>query len=288
MLSGIRSYSKNEIMERLEISTRNFYRYIKTLKDSGFVIYSKSGRYIIEKNNKSVKDISSLLHFNEEESHILNEAINSIEATTKARENLINKLAALYDNDRIAIRFVAKEQSSKIKPLLDGIGLKKQVIIKEYSSSAGGKINDRIVEPFDFTPNYILLWAYEPSSGKNKLFRVERMKKVEVTDINWQFEKQHKADIVDCFRMAGKTQMKVTFDMSLLAKNLLTEEFPLSEKFISQKDDNLYRFNGWVVAKEGLGRFVLGLPGEIFNLKNKEIENYIKENLKKTKNYFSD
>ena len=28
MLSGIRSYSKNEIMEKLELSGRNFFRYI--------------------------------------------------------------------------------------------------------------------------------------------------------------------------------------------------------------------------------------------------------------------
>ena len=268
MLSGIRSYSKKEIMERLEISERNFYRYIKTLKDFGFIIDTSGGRYIIEKNNKTIKDLSDLLHFSEEESHILNEAINSIEASTKIKENLIGKLSALYDNDRIAIRFVTKEQSSKIKPLLEAIKNEKKVKVYEYLSSGSGKIGNRILEPFEFTPNFISVWAYEPESGKNKLFKVKRMKSVELTTENWSAKEKHKANLTDCFRIGGPKQIPLCFEMTLLAKNLLIEEYPLSEHFISSHGENHYRFNGWVTGFEGIGRFVLGLPGEIFNIEN--------------------
>ncbi len=280
MLSGIRIYSKQEIIERLNISERNFYRYIRTLKDFGFVVNSNNGRYIIEKNNKTVKDISSLLHFSEEESFILNEAINRIEVSTKAKENLVSKLSALYDNDRIAIRFIAKEQSSKIKPLLEAIRLKKKVVVEEYRSSGSGTIYDRILEPFDFTPNYVAVWAYESQTGENKLFKVERMKKVSLKDEEWEFETRHNADPVDCFRIAGKKQIPVSFEMSLLAKNLLTEEYPLSEQFITTKADNRYLFDGWVTGLQGVGRFILGLPGEIYEINNKELKNYIENKLK--------
>ena len=281
MLSGIRSYSREEIMERLEISDRNFYRYLRTLKDFGFVVNSEGGRYIIEKNNKNVKDISSLLHFSKEESYILNEAINRIEASTKIRQNLVGKLSALYDNDRIAIRFVAKEQSSKIKPLLDAIRHKRRVIIRAYQSSESGTIEDRVVEPFDFTPNYISLWAYEINSGENKLFKVERMKAVELSDEFWTFEDKHAADPVDCFRIAGKEKIPLHFEMTLLAKNLLTEEYPLSEKLISKLGDNRYLFKGWVSGFQGVGRFILGLPGEIFRVDNTELIKYLSEKQKK-------
>ena len=282
MLSGIRRYTAREIRERLQLSERSLYRYINVLKDFGFVIDKDDRGYILEKNNKAAKELSSLLHFSEEEAYLLNEAINSIPATTKPRESLIAKLSALYDTDRIAIRFTAKEQSSKIKPLLEAIRNKKKVKITGYRSSVGGTVSDRMVEPFDFTPNYISVWAFEPASGENKLFKVERMKKVEPTGENWQFEKAHRADPVDCFRVAGKKKMKVRFEMSLLAKNLLTEEYPLSEPFIRTVSENRYVFDGWVAAKEGIGRFVLGLPGEIYHLENADIRRYIEKMQKKT------
>jgi len=275
MLSGIRSYSKAEIMQRLDLSDRTFYRYMETLKNFSFVVNNTNNRYLLEKDNKTIKELSSLLHFSEEEAYILNEAINSITASTKARQNLIAKLSALYDTDRIAIRFTAKEQSSKIKPLLEAIRNKRQVKVVEYRSSVGGTVTDRLLEPFGFTPNYISVWAYEPQSGENKLFKVERMKKVEPAEKEWQFEDKHRADPVDCFRVAGKKKMQVKFKMSLLAKNLLTEEFPLSEPFIRTLGENNYLFDGWVAAKEGIGRFILGLPGEIRNLENNEIRQYI-------------
>ncbi len=281
MLSGIRSYSKKEIMEKLELSERNFFRYMETLKNFGFVINREQGRYIIEKNNKSVRDISSLLHFSEEEAHILNEAINTIDTSTKARRNLVAKLSALYDTDRIAIRFVTKENSSKIKPLLDAIKLKKRVKLHEYRSSGSGSITDRIVEPFEFTPNYIAVWAFENKSAKNKLFKIDRIKKAEITDEPWENEKLHKADILDCFRMGGKKRIPVSFDMTLKAKNLLEEEYPLSEQFITAKNENLYTFDGWVTKFDGIARFILGLPGEIHHINNEKLLDFLKIKTKK-------
>ncbi len=286
LLSGIRSYTKEEIKERLLLSDRSFYRYMETLKDFGFVVDHADGRYRLEKNNKTVKDLSSLLHFSEEEAYLLNEAINHIETSTKTRENLVGKLSALYDTDRIAVRFVAKEQSSKIKPLLEGIRRKLKVRVTEYRSSVSGKITDRVIEPFAFTPNYIAVWAWEPESGMNKLFKVERMRRTELTGEKWTDEEKHHADPVDCFRVSGPARIPLSFEMTLLAKNLLTEEFPLSEKYITATGENNYRFDGWITAYEGAGRFILGLPGEIFNISNHGFRNFLEEKTKKWKEFF--
>ncbi|MBN2664464.1 MAG: hypothetical protein JXR68_12510 [Bacteroidales bacterium] len=280
LLSGIRKYSKVEISERLEISERSFYRYIKVLRDYGFVINNKDNFYIAEKNNKTIKDISSLLHFSEEESHILNEAINSIEASNKIRENLINKLSALFDSDRIATQFVTKENSSKIKPLLEAIREKKQVNLLGYKSSGSGKISDRIIEPFEFTPNYISLWVYEPSSMMNKLFKISRIQAVKKLDTSWIFADKHKANFLDCFRIGGNFQIPVSFKMTMKAKNLLIEEYPLSEKMISTISDNLYIFDGWVSNFDGIGRFILGLSGEFFDIEPPDILRFINNKTK--------
>jgi hypothetical protein len=62
----------------------------------------------------------------------------------------------------------------------------------------------------------------------------------------------------------------------MLAYNLLIEEFPLSEKYLKQNDSN-YIFEGWVCNYSGVGRFILGLPGEIEVISPKELVKFLKE-----------
>ena len=277
LLSGQKKFSKQEVIERLELSERSFYRYIKTLKEAGFIIDNDNSFYSIAKKTAQFKEISSLLHFSDQEAYILNEAIHNIDASTRVKENLISKLSALYDSDRISAQFVSKENSSKIKPLLDGIKGKKQVRLIDYKSSGSGKIATRIVEPFEFTPNYISLWAYELSSNANKFFKISRVQKVEIIDTNWTFELEHKANLLDCFRVGGDKETPIKLEMSLKARNLLVEEYPLSEQFITRINDNLYRFNGWVTKFYGMGRFIMGLPGEFSSIDNADLKRYMKE-----------
>ena len=275
LLSGVKAFTKKEIQDRLKITERSFYRYMNTLKEAGFIINNENGYYSMAKKSINFKEISSLLHFSGEEAYILNEAIHSIDASTTQKQNLISKLSALYDTDRIAVSFVKKEESTKIKPIIDAIKKQKQIRLINYQSSGSGKISSRIVEPFEFTPNYIALWAYEPISGKNKLFKISRIQKVELTDKAWQYKAKHKADLLDCFRIGGKKKIPVKFKMSLLAKNLLIEEYPLSEPYIDKINDNLYSFNGWVSSYQGIGRFILGLPEEIYDLQNTDLKEFI-------------
>jgi proteasome accessory factor C len=283
LLSGIKAYSKDEIVEQLELSERSFYRYIKTLKDAGFVINFDNSFYQLAKVSIQFKEISSLLHFSDEESYILNEAIHNIDASTKAKQNLIGKLSALYDSDRISAQFVSKENSSKIKPLLDAIHYKKQVSLINYKSSGSGKITTRIVEPFEFTPNYISMWCFELESKMNKLFKISRVQSVELVDMDWEFESLHKANLLDCFRIGGDKQIPVKLEMSMKARNLMIEEYPLSEQFIKAISDNRYLFDGWVTAFDGIGRFVLGLPGEIFDIENAEFVQFMEDKKEKMK-----
>jgi predicted DNA-binding transcriptional regulator YafY len=280
LLSGYRKYSKEEIAERLEVSTRTAERYIATLREFGFVISRKDGLYIVEKHTQKFKDISTLLHFSEEEAQILNRAIHSIDSNTRIKGSLISKLVALYDSDRIAVEFVGKEKTGTIAPLLQAIQEKKCVKIKNYHSSGSGKIRDKLLEPFEFTPNYISIWAYEPASKMNKLYKIDRMQEVLLLEKGWEFRQEHKSDYLDCFRVGGKKKIPVSFRMSLLARNLLIEEYPLSESFVTKIHDDLYAFDGWISKFDGLGRFVLGLPGEIYNIKPAEFQRFLYEKVK--------
>jgi len=277
LITGLRSYTKLELMEKLDISERTFFNYIRTLKEAGFVVDFENGYYTIPKNSQQYGSLSDLLHFSEEEAYILNEAIHNIEANTKDKEQLISKLSALYDSDRIAIPFIKKENSSKIKPLLKAIKGHKKVLLVDYHSSGSGQISTRKVEPFEFTHNYILLWCYEISSNTNKLFKISRIQKIEELKEEWEYEQNHKSNFLDCFRMAGENKFYVKMKMSLKAKNLMVEEYPLSDKFISSQSEDSYIFDGWITLFDGIARFILGLPGEFWNIQNEELTIFLKK-----------
>ena len=62
--------------------------------------------------------------------------------------------------------------------------------------------------------------------------------------------------------MRNFEQTPVKLELSLMAKDLLIEEFPLAEKDIRKEDDK-WILETMVSGMEGVGRFVLGLSHEV-------------------------
>ena len=282
--SGIK-YSVDQIAERFEISTRTAHRYIETFRKAGFIIPKPvEGRYYVDKKSPYFKEISELLHFTEEEAFILGKAIHSIDEVNIIKTNLIKKLYALYDFDRVAVTVVKKENSENVHNLIKAIKEKKQVILRAYQSAHSSLIRDRLVEPFGFTTNYISVWAFDPESQTNKLFKTARIKKVDITDNNRQNEQKHKEGNIDIFRISSYEKTPVKLQLNLRAYNLLLEEYPLSEKYITKINDTKYLYDGWVCSFDGIGRFVLGLCEDIEILKPPALKKFLKEKIKCFKN----
>lgn len=252
-----------ELSERFDISQRTVYRYFDTFKQVGFVIENANGYFKIDKTNTTAADISELLHFTEEEAFILGKAIHSIENTTPEKDNLVKKLYSLYDFDRVIHAIAKKEETESIYNLIQSIKYQKQVILKSYKSGNSKNIRDRIVEPIDFTLNYTGVWCFDTEDEINKTFKTARIKEVIISDDNWQFKEQHQKGIIDIFRMQSFEPTSVQLELSLVAYNLLIEEYPLAEKYIQKKSNNTYILTTDVGSFLGVGRFVLGLPDEI-------------------------
>ncbi len=279
--SGLR-YRKEEIAERFDISIRTVYRYVNTLKEAGFILpNTKSGYYSIDKNSPYFREISELLHFSREEALILQKAIHSIDNENLLKQNLINKLYALYDFDRVADTIVKKEYSANIHQLMVAIRNKNQVILKEYLSANSNEARDRLIEPFDFTTNYVATWAYDIQSGCCKTFKNTRIKSVRVLPQLWKYEIKHKKMPIDVFRISSNRQIKVTLKLTIRAYELLREEYPLAEGHIRQIDEKKYLFTAPVCSFEGIGRFVMGLCNEIEVIEPQEFKVFLKNRAKK-------
>jgi len=72
--------------------------------------------------------------------------------------------------------------------------------------------------------------------------------------------------------------VNVRLRLSKRAKQLLTEEYPATLPFVKRKSSYWY-FEGTILGFEGVGRFVLGLPGEVKVLVLVELQEYLVEKM---------
>ena len=281
MLTANVEYSVDDIAERLDMSRRTIYRYIDTFRDAGFVIKKRGNCIRLDKESPHFKDISQLVHFTEEEAVILRRAIESIDDTNLLKQNLKRKLYSVYDSGTLADTIVKGQNSSNVHSLIEAIENHKQVILHNYQSSHS--VRDRIVEPFAFTTNYVNVWCYDIEDNCCKIFKTARIGSVELSDIEWQHREQHKENFIDIFRMIASSDSEliaVKLKLGRLSYNLLMEEYPLAERYISTLDKDHWLLNTQVANLQGVGRFVIGLMDDIEIIESPELKEYISTYIK--------
>jgi predicted DNA-binding transcriptional regulator YafY len=282
-LSGNHGYTVKQLQEKHDLTQRSVYRYFITFKECGFIIEKKSNRHRISKQSPYIKDFLDLVYFSAEEQQILGKAILSIHEGTLVRDNLLRKLHALYENKVLPSPFFNKQISNNLSLLFEAIRHKRQALLRSYRSANSQIIRDRMVEPFKLSPFYNSVWCFEPESGQNKLFIVKRIGTIELFDKTWQNEDKHQDGLTDIFRISGPEKIAIELEISLRAYNLLLEEYPLSEPYLSKLTDQRYLFNGWVCGFEGVSRFIMGLAGEVKILKPIELKHFLIQRMKMAK-----
>ena len=276
LLSSNVDYTIRELMDRLAISRRSIFRYLDTLRIAGFAV-AKKGTNIhkLLSMPKEGINLSNLIHFSEEEAYLLHNLIGALTSDCQVAINLENKLAALFDATSVTEIIGNKITGENIMRLRQAIDEKKQVTLVRYESGNTMSISDRLVEPIKFSSNYRDVYAYEVSTGITKVFKISRISQVEVSLADWKNEDKHEKIETDCFRMAGKEDIPVTLKMTLKAKNLLIEEYPLASKYVSY-DGQSWWFKGNVKALAGVGRFVIGLADQMDIIDSPALVNYLK------------
>jgi predicted DNA-binding transcriptional regulator YafY len=275
MMAGNRNYTIDELAEKLGTSYRSIYRYIDTFKDCGFVVNKvRSNVYKLGKLPKSYVELKNLIYFSEEEAYVVNGLINSLDATNMLKANLKKKLSAVYDSTSI-VKYVQKsEVAEHIEQLGEAIRSKRKVILKAYESAHSQEVADRFIEPFELTTNCIDVWGFDLEKQENRVFKISRIGKVCLLQDSWSNEDSHQTSKTDCFRISSFEQSPVKLELSLMAKSLLVEEYPLAEMDLRHEDDK-WILETMVSGMEGVGRFVLGLLNEIKIIDSPALEDYI-------------
>lgn len=276
LLSSNVDYTTPELKDRLEISERSIFRYLEVFKDAGYALHKKDKNiHKLYKMPADFIDLKDLVYISSEEAHILHTLLMSITGDSQVQINLEQKLAALYDATSITEIIGHKSSAENVRLLKDAINRKRQVVLMDYESSHSTSISDRLVEPYGFSVNYTDVYAYEVSTGMCKIFKICRIGWVRMTEQDWENEHHHEDIKQDCFRMSGKETIPVTLKMTLKAKNLLIEEYPLSSKYVSY-DGKYWWFKGNVKNLAGVGRFVIGLADQMNIIDSPALVNYLK------------
>ena len=276
MMSGNTNYTIDELASKLGMSYRSVYRYIDTFKASGFVIEKlQKNVYKVGKMPRSHVDMSKLIYFSEEEAYLVNSMIDGLHPTNQLKIDLKKKLSAIYSCTSIANYVHSEDTVSNIQELEKAVREKKKVILKAYESANSKGVNDRFVEPFEFTTNCIDIWGYDLEKKECRVFKISRISSVVILEDYWTNEDKHQKSKTDCFRMSSFEQTPVKLELSLRAKNLLLEEYPLAQADIKEIDGK-WILDTMVSNMAGVGRFVIGLADEVKIIDSPALVEYIK------------
>jgi predicted DNA-binding transcriptional regulator YafY len=263
-LSNTFPKTKQECLEYLEIGNSSFYNYLQLLKETGFWIHQKDGQYWIENNSDEAGNILlKLFHFSEEEGYLLSCAIEQLDYPNTVTFQLKKKLQLFLNHDEVLTGYLKYSKKDMATELVRAKKNKKQVLLIDYASGNSETIKNRCIEPFEFKDDFNLVWGFDVAIEKNRQFKISRIKDIIVSNLSWQYEKRHQSLPVDVFRNTGNLDKPVSFTMGIRSKNLLTEEYPLSDKYITRVNNNQYTFECNVAKYEGPSRFVMGLPDDI-------------------------
>ncbi len=282
-MSGPVYYTYDQLYAKLDISRRSLFRYLDSFRQSGFTIVKLNGNVprLVKTGRRGV-DLDRLVCFSDEEAYLINYMIDSLDSQNTLKANLKKKLSAVYECTSLASYTDNRLNAEKIECLEDAIYGKGKVILRDYESGTALETCSYTVEPFAFTTNAVDVWAYDIEAGINKVFKISRIGSIEFLDESWEFEDRHKLKETDIFRMSGDGRMHIRLRMTLLAKNLLLEEYPLSAGYVSECEPPEYDSKAcWMLETDifsvfGAGRFVMGLAADVEIVEGELLKDYVR------------
>lgn len=278
LLTQNRTYSIEQLCEKLDMSRRTVYRYIELFRDLGFEVVKQGGNvYRLDKSSPFFREISSMVHFTDDEAITLRYVLDTLADTNIQARTLRRKMERLYDFGIVNETEADRRLADNLQALYDAIRERRQVVLRGYSSSNSRQSGDRVVEPYLFLSNNNEVRCYEPASRMNKTFKVTRIGRVELLDLLWIHEEEHRPVYTDLFRFSGEERYPVTLRLGRLAVNLLREEYPVSGEQLRPDGPEHWLLQTEVCSFTGVGRFILGVFEDVEVVVSEELRCYLRE-----------
>ncbi|GAA4421213.1 hypothetical protein GCM10023187_56970 [Nibrella viscosa] len=262
-----------QLADSLEVNKRTVYRYLKLLEEIGYLVDTdEHDRHFLFEADSPRRPA-----FTPEESALVSRLLTSAAPENPLRSSIRRKLYLTSELVPLADELLDRHQGQVVERLSEAIRDNRQVRLVRYQSANSGSIRDRLVDPLSFTENFALLTAYEPVSGKEKTFKTRRIEDVQVLDSTRTYTEAEQP--VDLFGWSGNTIHRVLLRLTSRAYRLLIEDYPPTRAFTETCETGKwpYCFRGEVRDFRGIGRFILGLPGEVQVDEPEELKGYLRE-----------
>lgn len=266
--------TKIDIAESFEVTERTVERYFNLLNDIGFEITKRHNRFRIERIEKGTISPEELIVFSLEEAALIRQAIEATAHQSPLQKTLLAKLYALTDMEELADTLYNQTLSRNISTIREAIRNEQQLLLKGYHSVNSNTIADRLIEPISFHSYFQYILGFEVKTKEVKQYKTERITEAINTGVGWKYKSSHQQKKIDTFGMSGAVPIGVTLLLSPRARHLLVEEHPDAASAIKQIQGE-FIYESYVYSLEGIGRFVLGLLGEIKILAPEELKEYV-------------
>ena len=285
LLTENHSYTTQELADRLGITRRNLYYYLEYLRDSGFILVKNGYTYRLDRSSPFFKRLHENIALTRDEAAYVHRLLDSTEKHDYQALTIRAKLERQFHLEELSDPAVMRRINRNVQQLKKAIAERKMVTLKAYSSPHSKTVADRIVEPFMLMNGGSDIRCHELRSHENKTYKISRMQEVEIMDLPWICEDQHREVYTDIFNFSGEQRLHVSLRLGQLSHNLLVEEHPGAEPFVKLVDDNTWQADIDVVSYHGIGRFVLGLFDDIDILGDKGFISYLQEKTKRMKDF---
>lgn len=280
LLQGNIGKPVHRLAELLETDERTIYRYFKLLEALGFEVIKEFSKYKL-KEPAGQDPTMNYSTFSAEESQWLQSMIESQGKKNLLKDSVLQKLQLRSELKQGTAELFKANLGRLVDEIGKAIQDRKQILLRDYYSLSSDTTSDRLVEPVAFSSNYESIHAFEVESKSMKIFKIERIGEVLITSDSWKYVAKHELPQESLFGFTGKNRFKIKLKLSKKAYQLMLEEHPNAKPFLFIKNRNQYFFEGEVPHLPGIGRFIMGLPGEIKVEEGEEIKAYLQEQLEK-------
>ena len=268
--------TQKELAQLLELSPRQVSRNILRLEDRG---------YFVDKNSQNRYFIFGTEHlrnriFNEEEQAFISKILAIHAPHHPLYASIKHKLRSVTLDVPLAYQTRDLLKSKNYELINYALENQLRIVLKNYISPHNPHMpKERLLEPLAFIEQHRQLIAYEVSTRKEKVFKLERMGEVTVSK-EPAVGRSLKNVLIDPFGFSASKQKIVKLKLHLLAKLLMEEEYPSAIPYLVCRNETWY-YHGPCCSFLGIGRFIFGLPGQISIVYGPELKAYMEE-LKKT------
>lgn len=254
-------YTKIQLAELLQVSTDSIKRYFNTLRNAGFEIkINEHFRYGIE-NDKTYQYLQELLLFSEKDQEFILKTLEDAEANDKQKNRILSKMQNIYDFTRLGGHLISSQFMTKMNILEQAMQERKVVELIDYRSSYSGTVSNKLVEPFHILPKLDILHAFDIQEREVRHYRISRITRVEISDMDWNPKNTHIIMATDPFRISDSKQVQVRIRLTVGGRNEIEERFPATSGYIQAVADqkDIFELDCMVNAKfRGLSNFLLG------------------------------